>query len=241
MPTSFKTGSRYILLLCLPVLLSSCAQGYDRYMEEGHKLFEKKDYEKAKQTFHYAVFEGRKDKKSPDKLLKAISAEIECCDFLHNNDDAISLSDEAANAYLKADFPEKSASMRKRAGDYSLIAGNATAADSYYDQALADLRAAKKGGSNVEAAILIAKAEIVLSRKQYKEAARLFQKASKMMDKLPDPDKHSQAIALNKLAFIYEQLNMENEAVECSERAKRLEVSGIRARVDNLGEMVPKF
>jgi tetratricopeptide (TPR) repeat protein len=241
MPSKREKQLKYLLLFSISVLLSSCAQGYDRYMEEGRKFQESKEYEKAKKSFHYAVFEGRKDKKSPDKLIKAISSEIECCNSLNISDDAISLSDEAANVYLKAGFVEKSALMRKQAGDLSQKAGNSIAADTYYDQGLADLKAARKGRSNVEASILISKGEILMQKKQYKQAANLMQKACNMMDKLPDPDKHAESVALNKLSFIYDQLNMENEAVECSERAKKIEVTGIGARVENLGEMVPKF
>src|SRR5579883_1089939 len=173
MPNKLRVNFRILLICALCTLLSSCAQGYDRYMEEGRKFYETNEYQKAKEKFHLANFEARKEKKLHDKQIKAIVSEIECCNALKLADDAVSLSDEDADVYLKDGFIEKSAAMRKQAADLSVVAGNSTAASSYYDKALSDLKSAGKPRSNIEAAILVAKAELASNRQEYKAACNL--------------------------------------------------------------------
>lgn len=229
---------KWLMPIGLALLLSSCAQGYDRYMEEGRKLKEKQEYENAKKSFHYAVFEGRKDKKSPDKLVAALTAEIDCTRNLNQTDEAVKLSDEAATALEKAGKTAEAAALRKQSGDFSAAASDTISADSSYEQALADLKTAGQEKSQTAASIYMAQSDLLSAKKKYKEAGRSLQKACSIMEEISDSDSHSYAVALHKLAFIYQQLNMENEAIDCDERAKSIEISGIKGKVHKI---IPKI
>ena len=66
-------ASVLMALLCL--LFCACGVAYDRYMQEGKKFQKQHETERARQTFHMAVLEARKDEKKRELLIDALVAE----------------------------------------------------------------------------------------------------------------------------------------------------------------------
>ncbi len=54
------------------------------------------------------------------------------------------------------------------------------------------------------------------------------------MEYIKDPDDHLLSQGLHKLAFVYQQLNRENDAMAADEKAKVLEMGSIKSAVKRL-------
>jgi tetratricopeptide (TPR) repeat protein len=227
-----KLGSTLLVLtLCL-----SCACGvpYDRYMQEGHKLRGERDFAGAKASFHKAVLVSSSDARQKERLIDALLAEKECTFELHQSDDTLKILSEVTSILEKA-------AEYKRAAIYQMERGNVSAAVSAddalecYQAAMDDLKKAEFETSPEAAAILAAIADLKTGQKDYKSAATLLEKACALLDKIKYGDNdHDHAVYLQKLASVYEQLDRENDAIAATQRAKALEMTGVKFSVGKL-------
>lgn len=236
--SGFKYLRRFVLFFVVLVILGGCAPSYERYMQEGNRFLEQKDYEKAKTSFHKAVMEARKDKKKSERLIDALLAERDCAVALQQYDSALNLLSEAASVLEKNTELKRAAGIRKQMGDLALGKSNADA-ENNYSLALTDLQQAGLEKSHETALVLLSIADYnSMQLKDKKTACKTLEKSIKLMDEIGDQDNHTKAGALHKLAFIYGELNRENDQIAADERAKTIEIAGVKGSVY---KMLPKL
>lgn len=227
-----------LFILVAACLTAACAAPYDRYMQEGREFQQKKDYLKAKASFHKAALSLASDAKSKSKLEDALLAEADCAEMLAQDEDFLALLTRAAELSKSNAQIEKAAELKKRMAFYCLAKNNWKSARDYYQEGISDLSESDSAQSKLAAEMHLGLADCFCQAKQLEKAEAQLQKAIETMDKCPQPDNHFQAVALHKLAFIYEQLNRENDAIEADELAKKLELGGIKGSVR---KMLPRI
>ena len=108
----------------------------------------------------------------------------------------------------------------------------------YYEAGLADLQKAGFETSPEASELLAAIAELKCSQNDFKTAARYLEKSCAILDKIKySENDHAHAVHLYRLAFVYRQLDKDDEAIAADEKAKRFEMSGVNYRVGK----IPKF
>jgi tetratricopeptide (TPR) repeat protein len=216
------------------VLALACACGvpYDRYIQEGNKYRSQNDSARAKESFQKAALSVRSDEKQKEKLINALLLEKDCACDLHQNDEAVRLLAEITRILEKAGNYKRAAGCKKQMGDLTSVEDASTAL-AYYQAALADLKTAGFEVSPEAAAVLAAVGHLKSGVKDYQAAAPYLEKACAILDKIKyNENDHDHAVYLNELAYVYQQLNRDDEAVVISEQARKLEMSGINYRVD---------
>lgn len=218
----------------LVILLTACSPPYERYMQEGQTLSDKQDYAGARKSFHKAVLELRPEKKLQDRLLKALASEKECASLMNDTDAACNLLSETCGLYEKAGDLKKAAMCQKEMGTLFAATDPSKALD-YFNAGLDFLKQGRMEVSPEQADLLAAIGDVKTGQKDYKNARPFFEQSCGLLDKIKYSENDQvHATYLHKLAFVYEQLNMENEAIEANQRAKALEMSGLSL---NVGKM----
>lgn len=217
-------------------VLQSCTAPYERFMQEGKENETANKLDDARKSYHRAGLEAKKDSKdkNKEKLLAALNAEADACAGNKQTQDAIEVLAQARVALLAGNQVIQAAETSRRMGALAMSASDFVGAGEYYKQGLEDLKNAGMDKSELRADLLAALAELHISGNRFKEAARLLQEAYTIMSELQDADNHLQSTIMNRLAFVYQQLGMDDEALDLMEAAKKVEVSGVKERVKKL-------
>lgn len=232
-----KQISSVLTLASAVCLLNSCAPPYEKYMREGADFELKGKYPQAKESYHKAVGEARKLKKAEKgepKLLAALVAEAALARMTKEDDAAVRIWTEAIEIAEKSKDFQRAAKLRKNIGDLLVLNGNNHDAEISYKEGLKDLDQGGELKSEIGGAILMALGDLKIAKKDNRGALALMEKANTTLDGITGRDLHLHADVLHKLSFIYQELNRENDAIECEERAKKIEMSGIGGRVQTL-------
>ncbi len=225
-----KFGVLAVLLLSLSS--SGCAAPFERFMQEGHEFRNKNKLDKARQSFHSAVMNARQQKRT-EQLVKALEAEIETASMQNDDEGALTLrSEEFELLSKKKEDPQKLAGLEKEMAINNRTLGNDEEARKLLGEAFSRLKRAEQTRTELACEIQAAIGQMALDKKDYKTALKLFESTNKTLDTAVNRDLHFQADVLHKLAFIYEQLNRENDAIECEERAKNLELGSIKNKIN---------
>lgn len=225
------------------ISLASCTPPFDRYMLEGQAAMDKNQYEKAIDLFHKAVLEARRSSKAKANLVAALEAEAVCAENLKQVDREIKLMEEAAKA-CKSDAslgPIRAAKLEKRMGDLQFGAGNDDRAFEYYKQSLETLEGANAANSLEAGSVYIALGDMNSTRKSFKEARKYYETGLMIIDDDANQGKTFLELgaALNKLANVYRELNMEDEATELETQARLGQVAGTRGKIRKMLSGIP--
>ena len=215
-------------------LLCSCTPPYDRYMQEGEEFQKKTKYAQAKDSFHKAVYEARKMKDGDTKQLAAVLAEAEAVRATEDDEGTVQLWNDAISLAEKMKNYKKAARLRKDMGDLYVLAGNNREAEHCFKEGLKGLEAQGEEKSEIAGELLMALGDLKIAKKDNQRALQFMQKANTTLDGIEGRNLHLHADVLHKLSFIYQELNRENDAMDCEDRAKKLEMSGIGGRVQTL-------
>lgn len=232
MTKNYGSNIRVLAVVLFALSCSACAPPFDRFMQEGQEFRKKNNLPKARQSFHSAVMNARQQKKT-DKLLTALDAEIETANMQNDADGALTLENEELDLLQKkGDDPQKIATLQKDMAANNRALGSDEEARRILGEAYSDLKRANQTKTEIACEIQAAIGQLALDKKDYKAALKLFENANKTLDTAVNRDLHFQAEVLHKLAFIYDQTNRENDAIECEERAKNLEMGSIKNKIN---------
>ncbi|MBX9689164.1 MAG: tetratricopeptide repeat protein [Candidatus Obscuribacterales bacterium] len=225
--------------LCLSgVFLHSCTRAYERYMEAGKSEFQKHELSKARDSFHKAVQEGRKNAKQSAELQKALLQELECTKALSLTDESVKVLTELAAVAGKEKNFEQAATYKRQIADLYAADGNSYEAESAYNDVLSFLDNAGLPQSRENALANFGIADLRKNRKNYKAAVKYMEQACNLLLEINDSDTHLLATRLHDLAFIYSELNRDNDAIAADEKAKSIEIGGIGSQVHKI---IPKI
>lgn len=219
----------------LALLLSSCTPPYDEYMKEGKDFRNKNSFDKAQASFHKAVLEAKKitkpDKK--EKLIAAILAEVEADTMVHKNDDALRLLSEAVTVAENSNDDKQGAKLRKQMADLNCVQEDFNEAKNNYTLAYEHIKTLGQEKSELACEILAGLGDLYKD-KDNKTALKYYESANKTLTTAAGRDMHFQVSVLHKLAYIYEALHRENDAIDCEEQAKSLEMTSVGNRIDGM-------
>lgn len=239
----YQNRIKILAVLLVALSVGACTPPFDRYMLEGQAAMDKHEYEKARATFHKAVYEGRRSTKSKANLLAALEAEAVCAEALKQYDDEITLLEEAAKA-CKADpvlGPVRAAKIEKRMGDLEASQSDNDHAFEYYKKALETLEGAGKATSADSAFVYIALGQMNSNRKSYKEARPYLEKGLLILDEANEPRTYIQkGAAMNELANVYRELGMEDQAGELEAQARVSQIAGTRGQIRKMLSGIPR-
>lgn len=224
------------------LLVAGCTPPFDRYMLEGQAAMDKHEYEKAKATFHKAVYEARRSPKAKASLVAALEAEAICAENLKQPEDEIKLLEEAAAA-CKADStlgPIRAAKIEKRMGDIASAASDDDHAFEYYKKALETLEGAGAAKSVESGTVYVALGDMNSNRKSYKEARTYYETGLTMIDEDRSGRTYLEMGAtLNKLANVYRELGMEDAAADLETQARTGQIAGTRGQIRKMLSGIP--
>jgi tetratricopeptide (TPR) repeat protein len=233
---AYRKNRIAVAALAATMLLSACAGTYESYMQEGKRLREKHDNAKARESFHNAVMIAQKTPKLRDRLIKALMAEKDVAVDMQDKDGAIKLLSEAADLQEKAEGYREAALCQKEMGDLNANDNPSTALN-YYKAASADLNKAGLDISPEHADVLAAIGDLSTKKNDWKGGLKYMERSCAILDKIKyDSNGHNHAVYLHKLAFIYNNLGRETEAIEADEKAKTFEMDGIKDRIHDLSK-----
>lgn len=229
-------------MLCA-LSLSSCTPPYDRYMDDGNRAMDKNEIEKAKGLFHKAVFEARKSTKAKANLVAALEAEAVCAENLKQYDDELKLLEEAAQA-CKSDptlGAKRASKIHKRMGDIEVAKNDNDHAYLCYKSALEDLDSAGQSKSFAAGDVYVALGDMKANERSFKEARKYLEAGLQIMDEADEPRTYLQrGAAMNKLAAVYRELGMEDDAIALETEARGSQIGGTRGQIRKMLSGIPK-
>ncbi len=227
------------LTLSSATLLCSCSRSFEQYMEDARNYKAKNDVVNAEKNVQLAITEAHKQKSSKDKLAKAFLFRAELAAFRAQNDTALNYYEQAVKLLEDKKDYNALAPVYLQIGRLNVLARNKHEALENYNKALKALELAGQSKSHLQAETYVAIADLKDAGDR-KAALKYLEAAYSILDEIHDGDLRIQIDCLHKLAFIYGELNRENESIEANERAKKLEMSSIRGGVQDLSGFVKR-